>query len=69
MIFGLYTRREIERLDMERDRERWTCERFERLERRVWVLEKKLSKLTGEPLPDDACNCVPCPPLDVEDII
>lgn len=67
-MFGLYTRREIERRDMERDRERWTAERFERLERRVWVLEKKLSKLTGEPLPDDACGCVPCPPLDVEDI-
>lgn len=68
MMFGLYTRREIERRDMERDRERWTGERFERLERRVWVLEKKLSKLTGEALPDDACNCVAVPPLDVEDI-
>ena len=68
MMFGLYTRREIERREMERDRERWEMERFERLERRVWVLEKKLSKLTGEPLPDDGCGCAPCPPLDVEDI-
>lgn len=68
-MFGLYTRREIERRDMERDRERWTAERFERLERRVWVLEKKLSKLTNEPLPDDTCTgCVPVQPLDVEDI-
>lgn len=68
MIFGLYTRAELERREWERDRERWTGERFERLERRVWVLEKKLSKLTGEPLPDDACNCVAVPPLNVEEI-
>ena len=67
-MFGLYTRKEVERREWERDRECWTGERFERLERRVWVLEKKLSKLTGEPLADDTCNCVAVPPLDVEDI-
>ncbi|MBP5462210.1 MAG: hypothetical protein J6Y20_08815 [Lachnospiraceae bacterium] len=58
-MFGLYTRKEVERREWERDRERWTDERFERLEHRVWVLEKKLSKLTGESNPDMDCGCVP----------
>lgn len=69
MMFGLYTRREIERRDMERDRDRWTAERFERLERRVYVLEQKLRKLSGESNPvEDNCCCVPVDPLDPEDI-
>ena len=68
MMFGPYTRKEVERREWERDRERWIGERFDRLEHRVWVLEKKLSKLTGEELPPDCTGCAPCPPLDVEDI-
>lgn len=64
-MFGLYTRREIERRDTERDRERWTAERFERLERRMYKLEQKVRKLTGESNPDMDCGCVPV--LDPED--
>lgn len=65
MIFGLYTRAELEQREFEQNRERWTGERFERLERRMYKLEQKVRKLTGESNPDTDCGCVPV--LDPED--
>lgn len=77
MVFGLYTKkdleREVEKELFERDRARWIDERFERIEKRLHKLEFQLKHGTdklkvGEPIPvnaEDCCaTCCPCPDED-----
>lgn len=63
-MFGLYTKRDLEREFEKRmcefDRNRWIDERFDRIEKRLWKLEHP----KGTPI-DEACTtCCTCPDED-----
>lgn len=64
MVFGLYTKkdleREVEKQLFEMDQRRWIDERFERIEKRLWKLEHPKGTQV-----DEACTtCGPCPDED-----
>lgn len=64
MVFGLYTKkdleREVEKQMIEMDQRRWIGDRFDRIEKRL----SKLEHPNGTPV-DEACTtCCPCPDED-----
>lgn len=64
MIFGLYTKkdleREVEKQMIEMDQRRWIGDRFDQIDKRLWKLEHP----KGTPV-DEACTtCYPLPDED-----